>query len=149
MKKEILVLVAMIMAVLGIACPAYAGNCPAGSRNATYTNSVAECNMETTGNNSASGVTNTLNIVVNVALGILGLVTVIMIIVGGYMYVTSSGDMSKVTKAKNTIMYGIVGLIIALLAWAIVNFVLANVFSGSSSGQEQNNKGSAESSRTR
>ena len=71
-----------------------------------------------------------LNVIINVALGVIGFVAVVMIIMGGVQYTTSSGDAAKVTKAKNTILYGVVGLVIALLAFAIVNFVLSNVFNG-------------------
>ena len=130
MKKKILVVAAVMMSIAGLFAvePAFAGNCPAGSKKQTYENSAAECNMEDGGNNSGDNLMKTLNTVINVVLGILGIVTVIMIIIGGFMYTTSAGDMAKATKAKNTIMYGIIGLVIALLAWAIVNFVLANVF---------------------
>ena len=69
-----------------------------------------------------------LTLIINVALGVIGFVDVVMIIKGGVQYTTSSGDAAKVTKAKNTIMYGVVGLVIALLAFAIVNFILGNVF---------------------
>lgn len=69
-----------------------------------------------------------LQLIINVVLGIIGFVAVVMIIIGGVQYTTSSGDANKVTKAKNTIMYGVVGLVIALLAFAIVNFILQNVF---------------------
>lgn len=72
--------------------------------------------------------------IINVVLGVIGFVAVLMIIYGGFLYTTSAGDSSKVTKAKNTIMYGIVGLVIALLAFAIVNFVLKSLFQGGSSG---------------
>ena len=71
---------------------------------------------------------NVLNTIINVALYIIGFVAVVMLILGGFQYTTSAGDASKVTKAKNTILYGIIGLIVAILAYAIVNFVLANVF---------------------
>lgn len=54
----------------------------------------------------------------------IGAVAVIMIIVGGIRYVTSAGDSSKIKAAKDTIMYSVVGLVIAILAYAIVNFVL-------------------------
>ena len=70
----------------------------------------------------------TLNTILNVALGLIGFVAVVMIVVGGLQYTTSSGDAGKVTKAKNTIMYGVIGLVVALLAFAIVNFVLTNIF---------------------
>ena len=56
-----------------------------------------------------------------------GVASVIVIIIGGVMYTTSSGDQQKVTKAKNTILYGIIGLIIAVLAYGIVNFVLDSI----------------------
>ena len=69
-----------------------------------------------------------LQLILNVALGVIGFVAVVMIVVGGLQYTTSSGDTGKVTKAKNTIMYGVIGLVVALLAFAIVNFVLTNIF---------------------
>jgi hypothetical protein len=62
--------------------------------------------------------------VVNVLLFIIGALSVIMIIFGGFKYITSGGDSSGVTAAKNTIMYAVIGLIVAVLAYAIVNFVL-------------------------
>lgn len=65
--------------------------------------------------------------IINVAMAVLGVVCVVMLIVGGYNYTMSAGDASKVTKAKNTILYAVIGLVIALLALAIVNFVLGGV----------------------
>ena len=65
--------------------------------------------------------------IISVILYIIGIVAVIMIIFGGFQYITSSGDAAKVTKAKNTILYGIVGLVIAILAFAIVNFVISGI----------------------
>ena len=62
--------------------------------------------------------------ITNTALAIVGIVSVIMLIWGGLRYVVSGGDSKKVTDAKNTILYAIIGLIIAVLAYAIVNFVL-------------------------
>lgn len=70
----------------------------------------------------------TIQVIVNVALGVIGVVAVVMIILGGVQYTTSAGDAGKVKKAKDTIMYGIIGLVVALLAFAIVNFVLTNIF---------------------
>ena len=61
---------------------------------------------------------------------IIGIVSVIMIILGGISYATSQGDPGKVKKGKDTILYGIIGLIVALLAFAIVNFVLGAMGSG-------------------
>ena len=66
------------------------------------------------------------NIINNVIL-VLGLVCVIVIIIGGISYMTSSGDAGKAKKAKDTILYGVIGLIICVLAFAIVNFVISNI----------------------
>ena len=65
--------------------------------------------------------------IVNVIIGILGIVAVIVIIIGGINYMTSSGEAVKVKKAKDTILYGVIGLVICVLAFAIVNFVIANI----------------------
>jgi hypothetical protein len=65
-----------------------------------------------------------VKIVINVLLFLIGAVAVIMIILGGIRYVISNGDSSQVTSAKNTILYAVIGLIVALLAYAIVNFVI-------------------------
>lgn len=70
----------------------------------------------------------TIKNIINVVIGIIGMLAVIMIIMGGISFVTSQGDTAKVAKARNTILYGVVGLVVALLAFAIVNFVLSNVF---------------------
>lgn len=58
---------------------------------------------------------------------IVGVASVIMIIVGGFKYVTSSGDSNSVNSAKNTILYALVGLVVVALAQVIVRFVLNKV----------------------
>ena len=65
--------------------------------------------------------------IVNVLLFVIGAVSVIMLIIGGIRYTVSAGDSGNVTAAKNTIMYAIIGLVIAFLAFAIVNWVLGAV----------------------
>lgn len=65
--------------------------------------------------------------IVNIMLYIVGIIAVIMLILGGIKYATSAGDSAKVTSAKNTIIYSIVGLIIAIFAYAIVNWVYRSV----------------------
>lgn len=66
------------------------------------------------------------NDVVNFLLFLIGIISVIMIIYGGIQYALSAGESGKVTSAKNTILYAIVGLIVAILAFAIVNFVTSS-----------------------
>lgn len=72
-------------------------------------------------------------IIVNVILFIVGAVAVIMIVIGGVRYTVSNGDSNAVTGAKNTIMYAIVGLVVAIIAYALVNFVVVNI--GANQGQ--------------
>jgi len=89
--------------------------------------SVAQCNMN--GNDlKGSNLMGTVNTIINVVLGVLGIIAVAVIIIGGVQYTTSAGDPGKVKKAKDTILYGIIGLLVALLAFAIVNFVLSSVW---------------------
>lgn len=65
--------------------------------------------------------------VTEILLFVIGAVSVIMIIVGGIKYVISNGDSSKVKTAKDTIMYSVVGLVVAILAYAIVSFVVTRL----------------------
>ena len=78
----------------------------------------------------ASGIFTT---VVNVLLFVIGAVAVVMLIVGGLRYAISGGNSTAVSAAKNTILYAIVGLIIAFLSYAIINFVM-NAITGGTSG---------------
>jgi len=71
--------------------------------------------------------------ITNTLLFVLGAISVIMIIIGGLRYVVSGGDSSAVSAAKNTILYAIVGVIVAILAYAIINFVIGS-FTGSGGG---------------
>ena len=73
--------------------------------------------------------------VTNTILYIVGIVAVIMLIIGGIKYVVSGGDSKKVTDAKNTVLYAIIGLVIAFLAFAIVNFVISALPSSSTENE--------------
>ena len=79
------------------------------------------------------GVDGVFTNITNTILYIVGVVSVIMLIYGGLRYVISGGDSKKVTDAKNTILYAIIGLIISILAFAIVNFVINAVTGDSNS----------------
>ena len=74
--------------------------------------------------------------VTNTILYIVGIIAVIMLIIGGIKYVISGGDSKKVTDAKNTVLYAIIGLVIAFLAFAIVNFVISALPSSSKETEE-------------
>ncbi|HJP81556.1 MAG TPA: hypothetical protein VJ841_04140 [Candidatus Saccharimonadales bacterium] len=78
------------------------------------------------GNNSGGSLGSRFQDIVNIMLYVLGAIAVIMIVIGGIRYATSNGDSGAVSGAKNTILYAVVGLIVAILAYAIVNFVLTS-----------------------
>ncbi|MBQ6511013.1 hypothetical protein IJI94_03600 [Candidatus Saccharibacteria bacterium] len=129
MKKRILViltLVAMVaLSVVALAPKVSAYyTCAEGPKKGELVDSKANCPGDTTDDNALM---NTMTNVVNVIIGIVGFITIIMIIVGGIMYATSAGDAGKAKKAKDTIIYGLIGLVVAILAFAIVNFVLGNL----------------------
>lgn len=136
MKKMLLNVVAVVLTVMGLGgvasvSPAvYAAGedvLPSTSNPATEFIGGGSSTIAPTGVNE-SGLMGTIQDVINVVIGIIGMLAVIMIIMGGISFATSQGDAAKVTKARNTILYGVVGLIISLLAFAIVNFVLSSIF---------------------
>lgn len=63
-----------------------------------------------------------------VAISIVGIVSVVMIIVAGARFISAQGDPAQVQQAKNMIMYSVIGLIVAILSFAIVTFISTNIF---------------------
>ena len=98
--------------------------CPNGETSST--GDLSGCKGISKGDNNLNdnNLMTTLNQIINVII----VIAVIVIILGGVQYTTSAGDSGRVKKAKDTIMYGIIGLVIALLAYSIVNFVLTSLF---------------------
>lgn len=129
-KKGVMVAAALMAVVSLTGNVNAAGNCPQGSLRDTYSNSISECNIAAD-HAGSNDLMKTINTIINVVLGILGILAVAYIIYGGFMFTTAAGDPAKTKKARETIMYGVIGLVVALLAFAIVNFVLTSVFSGS------------------
>ena len=66
----------------------------------------------------------------NVMLFLVGAISVIMVIIGGMRYVISGGNSGNITAAKNTILYAVVGLVISIMAYAIINFVIGSFVPG-------------------
>lgn len=79
-----------------------------------------------TGQAGGNNLQENIALVVNVLLFLIGAIAVIVIVIGGIKYVTSDGDPGKIKSAKDTILYAIVGIVIALLAYALVNFVITS-----------------------
>jgi hypothetical protein len=71
-----------------------------------------------------AGLTKVVKAVIDILSLIVGVAAVIMIILGGFKYITSGGDTAGVASAKNTVIYAIVGLVIVAMAQTIVYFVL-------------------------
>jgi hypothetical protein len=94
-------------------------------------------NLDFTGDSAGScssgdatqSINNIVHSIINILSLVVGVVAVIMIIIGGLRYITSGGNDTGVTGAKNTILYAVIGLIIVALAQIIVHFVLAKVTS--------------------
>lgn len=89
--------------------------------NGTPGTGTTGCDQGTTSNDT---IENTLKAVVNILSVIVGVVAVIMIIIAGFRYITSGGESSNVSGAKNAIIYAIVGLVIVALAQILVRFVI-------------------------
>lgn len=129
-KFATLVIGATLFAVpVGVPVVAHAqaniNNCVSQGSNLTIDNGTG-CTPATT-STGTSKINNLITSVVNIFSAIVGIVSVIMIVVGGFQYITSGGDSGKVSTAKNTITYAIVGLIIVAFAQFLVQFVLNKV----------------------
>lgn len=79
------------------------------------------------GNQKLFGEGSVWNRILNAFIYVIGAISILMVVVGGFRYVTSSGESAAVTGAKNTILYAIIGLIVAGLSYSIINFVLGKL----------------------
>jgi hypothetical protein len=73
---------------------------------------------------------NMIEILINTLLIVLGMIAVVMIVIGGIRYTTSNGDSGSIKSAKDTILYAVIGLIVAIMSYAIVNFVVSQFIAG-------------------
>lgn len=77
--------------------------------------------------NSGNNVVKVIKNVINILLFLVSMIAVLMIVIAGFRFVTSNGDSNTVSSAKNAIIYAVIGIVIAVMAYAIVNFVLDNL----------------------
>ena len=80
--------------------------------------------------NAEAGGENIIKSIINILLFLLAAIAVIVIVISGIVYTTSGGNTSQVSTAKNMLLYAIVGLVVAILAYAIVNFVVLRTQGG-------------------
>ena len=108
----------LMVGLLGVFAPAVSAangiNICSGNENSIY------CKNKNTGETQVNGIIKTI---VEVLLTAVGVISIIMIVIGGIMFALSSGDAQKAAKARNTVLYAVVGLAVSLFASAIVNFV--------------------------
>lgn len=76
---------------------------------------------------SSGSLTNLLRTVIEILSIVVGVASVIMIIIGGLRFITSGGDSSNTASARDTVLYAVIGLVIAVLAQVLVHFVLKKV----------------------
>lgn len=124
MKKAIISLFMVLFASTGlVAVPSVAGAADMYDA-CRYGGGGAFCNQR---NTSITGRSGPIRTIVNILLMVIGFLAVIMIIWGGFLYATSAGNTEKLTRARNTIVYSVVGLAFAILAYGIVRFVETNL----------------------
>jgi hypothetical protein len=87
---------------------------------------------DNTPSNLVNGDSSIVRRAINIMLFGVGVLSVVMLIFGGFRYVISGGKKESVTNAKNTILYAIIGLLVAVFAYAIINFILGAALSGGS-----------------
>jgi magnesium-transporting ATPase (P-type) len=114
-----------LLPAVGFAQLAVAQSTPleCGTRNGTWDNGTCTGADEV----SDTTVNDVIKKIINILSWVVGVISVIMIIIAGFRYVTSGGQEKGVTGAKNTIMYAIIGLVVVALAQVIVRFVISNI----------------------
>jgi hypothetical protein len=129
MKKIFVAIIAALAALSLVAAPVYAdidinNNEACDGWDSSDPNYQLICGKK--GDNEEQAQERVKNILNTVFLWV-GIIAVIVIIIGGVFYVVSQGDPAKVARAKATILYSVIGLLVVLLSFAIVNFVLTNI----------------------
>lgn len=122
MKKSIISMAIMTCAVFGASVLSTASL--SGSASAQVSEGINTATTSEMKGKSIDGDKGLIKTVVNVLLWAVGILSVIMIIFSGFRYITSAGDASKTKSAQSTLMYSVVGLIVAIMAYAIVNMVI-------------------------
>jgi hypothetical protein len=124
-----------LVLMLGLSAPAFAQDAQQQINNGLCTGSNLQFTDNPTDQCAAAGsdattqINNIVHTIVNLLSAVVGIVAVIMIIIGGFRYITSGGNDTSVTSAKNTILYAIIGLVVVALAQLIVRFTLGKLTS--------------------
>lgn len=131
LRKKLLILGASLFMVLApVAAPVAVfagganieGNLSCGTVDLEIPDASKDCQTQLSG--GTSRINNIITDAINIFSILVGIIAVIMIIVGGFKYITSGGDSGNISSAKNTIIYAVIGLVIVALAQFLVQFVL-------------------------
>ena len=127
-KERIVGLLAVPVLALTVgSAPAFAASLSiSGGANSARGNDQSGCLFGNEPGCEGTDQTPIFKTITNVLLFIIGAISVIMLIIGGIRYTTSNGDQQAVQNAKNTILCAVVGLVIAILAFAAINFVISS-----------------------
>lgn len=118
--SNLLTIFALVVAFAGVAAPVHAAVNVIKNPSGDQADAAKVVNND--GNKTFQ---QTMKQVISTLFVVLGMIAVIMIIIGGIRYATANGDQGAITSAKNTILYSVVGLVVAIMAFAIVNFVIS------------------------
>ncbi|HSX33043.1 MAG TPA: pilin [Candidatus Saccharimonadales bacterium] len=140
-SKTAQLIASLALALVPMLVPAVVAAAPAGGTGTTGSPDIGTClsqgsglTISDTGCTAASGQTDAgtkvngiITTAVNIFSIVVGIVAVVMIIYGGFKYITSGGESSNISGAKNTIIYAVIGLVIVAFAQFLVQFVLNKV----------------------
>lgn len=140
-KLAVCGIISALALTFAVTLPTFAVSCPAGSLRASA-NSLAECNVpESSGGSAQADFSQSVGTIVKFIVGIAGVIAVVIIIIAGINIAVSQGDPAKLAKATKAIIFAAVGLVVCLLAFAIVNFALEGI--GGAGGDSSTEAGSS------
>jgi len=142
MKTKLLIAAALLIGSFSLLAVGTTNTAYAASASKTAAcNGLSQIDTTQDCGNGGNGIANIVKVVVQIISFIAGAVAVIMIIISGFNYITSGGDSNKVAAAKNTLIYAVIGIAIAVLAQVIVNVTVktASDATKSNSNSSKNN----------
>lgn len=142
-KLAVCGIISALALTFAVTLPTFAVSCPAGSLRASA-NSLAECNVpESSGGSAQADFSQSVGTIVKFIVGIAGVIAVVIIIIAGINIAVSQGDSAKLAKATKAIIFAAVGLVVCLLAFAIVNFALDGISGAGAAGDSSSESSSS------
>ncbi len=118
-----LLIIPGLVLLVGLATPVAAVTCDPANPNTSIADGATCAKSNSQPTTLFGGDGSVFKRITSILLFLVGAIAVIMLIIGGIRYVVSGGDQSQVTAAKNTILYAIVGIIVAFLSYAAIDFI--------------------------